>query len=99
MASAEDLRAAMIAFKGASGVRKLHCHADSAGNLAYFLLSACDRVGLASPKGTLDGSQVAPTYARGDIEAIAAYNRGDVLATVGVYQRVRDTLLRFRPDW
>ena len=59
----------------------------------------CWALGLESPKGALDGSQVAPTYARGDIEAIAAYNRGDVLATVGVYQRVRDTILRFRPEW
>ena len=59
----------------------------------------CWALGLESPKGSLDGSQVAPTYARGDIEAIAAYNRGDVRATVGVYQRVKDTLLRFRPDW
>jgi len=59
----------------------------------------CWALGLESPKGTLDGSQVAPTYARGDIEAIAAYNRGDVKATVGVYQRVRDTILRFRQDW
>ena len=59
----------------------------------------CWALGLESPKGALDGSQVAPTYARGDIEAIAAYNRGDVLATVGVYQRVRDTILRFRSEW
>ena len=59
----------------------------------------CWALGVESPKGTLDGSQVAPTYARGDIEAIAAYNRGDVKATVAVFQRVRDTILRFRPDW
>ncbi len=59
----------------------------------------CWALGLESPKGTLDGSQVAPTYARGDIEAIGAYNRGDVKATVGVYQRVRDTILRYRQDW
>jgi hypothetical protein len=59
----------------------------------------CWALGVESPKGALDGSQVAPTYARGDIEAIAAYNRGDVKATVAVYQRVRDTILRFRPEW
>ena len=59
----------------------------------------CWALGLESPKGTLDGSQVAPTYARGDIEAIGAYNRGDVKATVGVYLRVRDTILRYRQDW
>lgn len=59
----------------------------------------CWALGIESPKGALDGSQVAPTYARGDIEAIAAYNRADVRATVAVYQRVRDTILRHRSDW
>lgn len=59
----------------------------------------CWALGIESPKGALDGSQVGPAYARGEIEAIARYNRGDVLATVGVYQRVRDGILRFRHDW
>jgi hypothetical protein len=59
----------------------------------------CWALGVESPKGALDGSQVAPTYAAGDIEAIARYNRGDVRATVAVYQRVRASILRFRQDW
>ncbi len=59
----------------------------------------CWALGIESPKGVMDGSMVAPTYARGDIETIAEYNAGDVAATTAVYQHVRDHLLRYRDDW
>jgi hypothetical protein len=59
----------------------------------------CWALGIESPKGALDGAQVAPAYARGELEAIARYNRGDVLATCSVYRRVRDGILKFRQDW
>lgn len=59
----------------------------------------CWALGLTSPKEDMDGSMVATTYEKGDIGSIALYNAGDVRATTGVYQRVRDTILRFRDDW
>ena len=59
----------------------------------------CWALGLTSPKEAMDGSMVATTYEKGDIASIALYNAGDVLATTGVYQRVRDRILRFRDDW
>lgn len=59
----------------------------------------CWALGLTSPKEAMDGSMVASTYEKGDIGSIALYNAGDVRATTGVYQRVRDTVLRFRDDW
>ena len=59
----------------------------------------CWALGITSPKGEMDGSMVAPTYAMGDIETIAEYNLGDVRATTAVYHHVRDHLLRFRKDW
>jgi len=59
----------------------------------------CWALGIASPKGDLDGSQVAAAYAAGQLEAIADYNRGDVRATTAVYQRIRDQVLSFRQDW
>jgi predicted PolB exonuclease-like 3'-5' exonuclease len=59
----------------------------------------CWALGIRSPKGEIDGSMVAPLYARGEIETIAAYNAGDVAATTAVYQHVRDHVLRFRGDW
>ncbi|MEE9386070.1 MAG: ribonuclease H-like domain-containing protein [Nannocystaceae bacterium] len=59
----------------------------------------CWALGFTSPKGEMDGSMVAPTYARGDIETICEYNAGDVAATTAVYRHVREHLLQFRHDW
>jgi len=59
----------------------------------------CWALGVTSPKGVMDGSMVAPTYARGDIATIATYNAGDVRATAEVYRRTRDRVLRFRSDF
>ena len=59
----------------------------------------CWALGIDSPKGAMDGSMVAPTYARGDIEAIATYNAADVRATRAVYRHLREHLLPFRNDW
>lgn len=59
----------------------------------------CWALGIPSPKGALDGAQVGPAYARGEIEAIARYNRGDVAATVAVYRRIRESILQHRQDW
>lgn len=61
--------------------------------------AVCWALGVESPKDGMSGADVAPAYARGELGAIATYNRGDVLATARVFQRVRDTVLRFREDW
>jgi predicted PolB exonuclease-like 3'-5' exonuclease len=59
----------------------------------------CWALGIESPKGAMDGSMVAPTYARGDIESIAGYNAADVRATTAVFRHLREQLLPFRNDW
>lgn len=59
----------------------------------------CWALGIESPKGAMDGSMVAPTYARGDIESIASYNAADVRATAAVFRHLREQLLPFRNDW
>jgi predicted PolB exonuclease-like 3'-5' exonuclease len=59
----------------------------------------CWALGLESPKGEMDGSMVAPAYARGELARIAEYNARDVRATAAVYRAVRDRVLRFRDDW
>lgn len=59
----------------------------------------CWALGIESPKGQMDGSMVAPAYARGEIQKIAEYNAQDVRATAQVYRTVRDRILRFREDW
>ena len=59
----------------------------------------CWALGIESPKDAMDGSMVAPAYARGEIEKIAEYNANDVRATCEVYRRTRDLVLRHRADW
>lgn len=59
----------------------------------------CWALGIESPKEVMDGSMVAPAYARGEILKIAEYNAHDVRATAAVYRRVRDLVLRYRGDW
>lgn len=59
----------------------------------------CWALGMPSPKEVMDGSMVSTFFAKGDLATIAEYNAGDVRATTGVYQRVRDGLLRYRGDW
>jgi predicted PolB exonuclease-like 3'-5' exonuclease len=59
----------------------------------------CWSLGIESPKQVMDGSMVAPAYARGEIVEIAQYNAHDVRATCAVYRRVRDLVLRYRADW
>ena len=59
----------------------------------------CWSLGIESPKEVMDGSMVAPAYARGEILKIAEYNAHDVRATSAVYRRCRDLILKFRKDW
>lgn len=59
----------------------------------------CWALGIESPKEVMDGSMVAPAYARGEITKIAEYNAHDVRATSAVYRKVRDLILRYRADW
>jgi len=59
----------------------------------------CWALGIESPKEVMDGSMVAPAYARGEILKIAQYNAHDVRATSAVYRRCRDLILRYRADW
>lgn len=56
----------------------------------------CWALGIESPKDQMDGSMVAPAWHAGEIEKIATYNAADVRATTAVYQRLRQTVLRFR---
>jgi len=58
----------------------------------------CWALGIESPKGDMDGARVAPAYAAGELEKIAAYNAADVRATADVYRRLHDLVLRFRTN-
>lgn len=50
--------------------------------------SLCSVLGVPSPKGELDGSQIAGAFAAGRFDEIAKYNAGDVEAVRNVYRRM-----------
>jgi DNA polymerase elongation subunit (family B) len=53
----------------------------------------CRRFDVESPKGSIDGSQVAKAYRAGRIEDIGEYCLRDVRATAQLFQRLEKTLL------
>jgi 3'-5' exonuclease len=59
----------------------------------YSLDYWCRRFDVESPKGSIDGSQVARAYRDGRIEDIGEYCLRDVRATAELYRKVRGTLL------
>jgi DNA polymerase elongation subunit (family B) len=59
----------------------------------YSLDYWCHRFDVESPKGSIDGSQVARYYREGRIDEIGEYCLRDVRATAQLFDRVRETLL------
>ncbi|HED65528.1 MAG TPA: 3'-5' exonuclease [Planctomycetes bacterium] len=59
----------------------------------YSLDYWCRRFDIESPKGSIDGSQVARAYREGRIEEIGEYCLRDVRATGALYKRVEKTIL------
>ncbi len=59
----------------------------------YSLEYWCRRFDIESPKGSIDGSQVARVYRQGRIDDIGEYCLRDVRATAQLYQRLETTLL------
>jgi DNA polymerase elongation subunit (family B) len=59
----------------------------------YSLEYWCRRFDIESPKGSIDGSQVARVYRQGRIDDIGEYCLRDVRATAQLYQRLEATLL------
>ncbi len=60
---------------------------------SYSLDYWCRRFDIESPKGSIDGSQVARAYREGKIEDIGEYCLRDVRATAALYRKVEHTLL------
>lgn len=59
----------------------------------YSLDYWCRRFGIESPKGSIDGSQVARAYRDGRIEDIGEYCLRDVRATAALYRKIESTIL------
>ena len=59
----------------------------------YSLEYWCRRFDIESPKGSIDGSQVARVYRAGRIDDIGEYCLRDVRATAQLFQKVEGTIL------
>ncbi|MBA3550566.1 MAG: signal peptide peptidase SppA [Nannocystis sp.] len=96
MAGAEDLRAALITFKGAGGERKLACHTDGATNIAYYVMTACDRIGL-QPLGEigLTGPQATPIHLKGLLDRLGVVAD---FVHVGAFKGAAEPLTRREPS-
>lgn len=64
---------------------------DSDPTKRISLDALCRALGIPSPKGELDGSQIAAAFAAGRYADIAKYNAGDVEAVRRVYRRMTFT--------
>src|SRR5690606_40607373 len=70
MATAEELRGHLLAFKG-DGARPVRCHAEEAGNAVYYLLTACDRLVLAPLGGlAIPGPAATPVHVKGLLDKL-----------------------------
>lgn len=58
----------------------------------YGLEDLCEHLGVATPKGDFDGSQVASAVAEGQVGAVARYCERDVIATFECVRQVWDLL-------
>lgn len=95
MATAEELRGALVAFK-ADGKRKLACHAETPVNAAYYVMSACDSVGV-QPVGEiiLTGPAAMPMHLRGLLDRLGVVPD---FVHVGAFKGAAEPLTRTEPS-
>ena len=56
--------------------------------MGYGLADLCEILGVETPKGDIDGSQVAGCVERGEIDRVVTYCKADVRATLLCYERL-----------
>ena len=95
MATAEEVRGALLAFKD-GGKRKLACHADTPQNAVYYLMSACDAVGV-QPLGQLviPGPMAMPVHLRGLLDKLGVVPD---FVHVGAFKGAAEPLTRTEPS-
>lgn len=94
MARAQELRAALLEFKGED--RKLHCHAETLSNTSYYLLTACDELVMV-PVGTvaIPGPAATPVHLKGLLDKLKV--EADFLH-VGAFKGAAEPLTRDAPS-
>ena len=96
MASAEELRAALVAFRSTPDKKQLHCHADAPQNIGYYLMTACDTIGLQLlGEVILTGPQATPVHLRGLLDRLAI--TADFVH-VGAFKGAAEPLTRREPS-
>lgn len=97
LAAAEELRAAMVEFRTSrKDGRPIHCHAESAENVTYFLMTACDTIGLAPSGGVLiSGVAAVPIHVKGALDRLGV--QADFLH-IGAFKGAAEPLTRDRPS-
>lgn len=95
MATAEELRGQLLAFKG-DGARTVRCHAEVAVNAVYYLLTACDELALA-PLGELviPGPAATPVHVKGLLDKLGL--QADFLH-VGAFKGAAEPITRDAPS-
>lgn len=95
MATAQELREALVAFKG-EGARRVVCHTEGSANAAYYVLTACDRIGLA-PLGeiSIPGPAATPVHVKGLLDKLGI--RADFLH-VGAFKGAAEPITRNAPS-
>ncbi len=95
MASAEELRRHLLAFKG-DGARSVRCHTEALGNAGYYLLSACDTLALA-PLGALSvpGPAATPVHVKGVLDKVGV--QADFLH-IGDFKGAAEPITREEPS-
>lgn len=94
-AAAHELRETLLSFKG-EGVRKLHCHIESVSTTTYYLLSACDSIGIAPTGGiTISGPAAMPMHLKGLLDKVGV--TADFLH-VGDYKGAAEPLTLEKPS-
>ncbi|MCX4242707.1 signal peptide peptidase SppA [Paraliomyxa miuraensis] len=95
MATAEELRRHLLAFKG-DGARPVRCHTEGSGNASYYLLTACDELAL-SPLGDLEipGPAATPVHVKGLLDKLGVQT--DFLH-IGAFKGAAEPLTREEPS-
>lgn len=95
MATAQELRDALVAFKS-NGARRVLCHTEGVVNAAYYVLAACDRIALA-PLGNVivSGPVATPVHVKGLLDRLGI--TADFLH-VGAFKGAAEPITRDAPS-
>lgn len=94
MAMAQELRASLEEFKAAG--KSLHCHTEDVANAGYYVLTACEQIGL-SPLGDvmITGAAATPIHVKGLLDRVGV--TADFLH-VGDYKGAAEPVTREEPS-